>query len=778
MIGNRIGWAGSLVVALIAVFIVVVPSRAFADLLVYEPFDYDEGILTGQSGAQGTIGEWYSFDTTTGDAKTTDWYVHEEGTTSGVGLSDANPSVEPLGMHRWDGTVANLQTAGGYTGLWGADDWNDPDGPNAGEPGRWMDANIALDPSVTETFESGTTTWFSYVAVRGWDRNEETPSLIIGTDTTPDNSRAASMNSSGSGIGTGGGPPRNNRPHIYPMYFNGGAPYTLLGGPVGWPDGGFEVPADSRMDWQELDDEGYFGAVNIVVGKIEWDADGSGEDIISVARFLETDVVSEDAFDALIEAQPNLSSANWAANKPDLDQSLFDVLNIAGVKFFVDEVRIATTFAEAVPSDVVASPCPSDLSASGGPGAVTLAWTNGDETPTSVTILRDGVEIAGAAPADPPAYTDVDPGRGLFDYELIFAMPGDACESLTATIDTRLVRNPGFEIPVIVDGDFIYGGTDWADGYYDVANPATWIPGGDNAGMWNPDAGSGFTAGAFAGENSCWTASAAGIDGGLSQVLDVTLQPDTTYVLGVQVGNPFYNESDVTAPYRIELVAGGVVLASDTGDSPVADTWEAQSLTYDSGADPAQLDELLEIRLIAVEYVDGGGFDGYEVDYDEVTLAISATDSDEDGVPDPDDNCPTVANEDQADGDGDGVGDACDNCPEDSNADQADEDDDGIGDACDVSGFKRGDVDVNGQVEITDAIYLFDSLFLGGPPPACWDAADANDDGAVDLSDGVYDLNFLFLGGPAPGAPGPLECGEDPSEDALADCEYPESSCE
>ena len=41
----------------------------------------------------------------------------------------------------------------------------------------------------------------------------------------------------------------------------------------------------------------------------------------------------------------------------------------------------------------------------------------------------------------------------------------------------------------------------------------------------------------------------------------------------------------------------------------------------------------------------------------------SAADADGDGVPDTQDNCPTVANSNQTDSDGDGVGDACDQCP-------------------------------------------------------------------------------------------------------------------
>jgi hypothetical protein len=98
---------------------------------------------------------------------------------------------------------------------------------------------------------------------------------------------------------------------------------------------------------------------------------------------------------------------------------------------------------------------------------------------------------------------------------------------------------------------------------------------------------------------------------------------------------------------------------------------------------------------------------------------VTATDKDGDGIEDAKDNCPTVFNpirpmdgETQADGDGDGIGDACDkcpleageacklpsgddldddgipngadNCPEIANSDQADDDKDGKGNACDV----------------------------------------------------------------------------------------------
>ena len=72
-------------------------------------------------------------------------------------------------------------------------------------------------------------------------------------------------------------------------------------------------------------------------------------------------------------------------------------------------------------------------------------------------------------------------------------------------------------------------------------------------------------------------------------------------------------------------------------------------------------------------------------------------------------------------------------------------------------------------IDISDAIFLLSSLFLGSPLPPCLDAADANDDGAADISDAIKILSHLFGGAPADAALAPPwpEPGDDPTEDAL-----------
>jgi membrane-associated phospholipid phosphatase len=74
--------------------------------------------------------------------------------------------------------------------------------------------------------------------------------------------------------------------------------------------------------------------------------------------------------------------------------------------------------------------------------------------------------------------------------------------------------------------------------------------------------------------------------------------------------------------------------------------------------------------------------------------------------------------------------------------------------------FLRCDANASGVVDLSDAIWILNRLFRGGPPSACREAADCNGDGQVDISDPLYAIAYRLLGGSPPPAPYP-ECGTD-----------------
>jgi hypothetical protein len=77
--------------------------------------------------------------------------------------------------------------------------------------------------------------------------------------------------------------------------------------------------------------------------------------------------------------------------------------------------------------------------------------------------------------------------------------------------------------------------------------------------------------------------------------------------------------------------------------------------------------------------------------------------------------------------------------------------------------FQRCDPNASGNADLSDSIFTFNFLFLGGPEPRCREAMNCNADAGVDVSDGVFNLNYQFLGGPAPAPPFPAcdRAGED-----------------
>jgi hypothetical protein len=136
-------------------------------------------------------------------------------------------------------------------------------------------------------------------------------------------------------------------------------------------------------------------------------------------------------------------------------------------------------------------------------------------------------------------------------------------------------------------------------------------------------------------------------------------------------------------------------------------------------------------------------------------------DQDGDGVLNHVDNCPTVANADQADSNSNGIGDACevhdqdgdgvpdslDNCPTVSNANQADTDGDHVGDACDA---------------------CFQDPTKTSPGVCGCGIADTDSDG-----DGTADCNDSCPSDPGKTAPGACGCGiadTDTDGDGIPNC--------
>jgi uncharacterized delta-60 repeat protein len=80
--------------------------------------------------------------------------------------------------------------------------------------------------------------------------------------------------------------------------------------------------------------------------------------------------------------------------------------------------------------------------------------------------------------------------------------------------------------------------------------------------------------------------------------------------------------------------------------------------------------------------------------------------------------------------------------------------------------LKRGTIDADDKVDITDAIVLLQYLFLGGDAPQCLDAADVDDSGELNVTDPIRLLSHLFLGGIAPEEPF-TQCGRDITLDSI-----------
>ncbi len=87
----------------------------------------------------------------------------------------------------------------------------------------------------------------------------------------------------------------------------------------------------------------------------------------------------------------------------------------------------------------------------------------------------------------------------------------------------------------------------------------------------------------------------------------------------------------------------------------------------------------------------------------------------------------------------------------------------------DEGDFLRGDANADGGVDLSDSVRILLYLFNQGREPNCLSSADVDDTGQLEITDAVYLLNFLFLAAEWPPSPS-RACGPDPTEDDLG-CE-------
>ncbi len=191
------------------------------------------------------------------------------------------------------------------------------------------------------------------------------------------------------------------------------------------------------------------------------------------------------------------------------------------------------------------------------------------------------------------------------------------------------IQNAGFEDSVLENFTFtVVPPPGWQVYNPDGLIPAVTTDDSSATGAFNPSVNN-YPAGVPEGNNVGYgflvEAPGSG-EAGLSQILDARLAANTRYTLSVEVGNPTGDDPvpGISFPgfpgYRIELLAGGQVLAVDNNSLSIAEgTFRTSTVTYVSSATNSLLGQPLEIRLINL--LQGPGI---EVDFDDVQLTAKA----------------------------------------------------------------------------------------------------------------------------------------------------------
>lgn len=215
--------------------------------------------------------------------------------------------------------------------------------------------------------------------------------------------------------------------------------------------------------------------------------------------------------------------------------------------------------------------------------------------------------------------------------------------TVSASAETIAIANAGFESDVITNGAFVVfpgGPSDWS-----LYDPSTLIDNTGNAvGIIRPNLGGEyFPGGTTQGVNAALVFLGGGVNGeaGLQQTLSATLQAGTRYTLSVDIGNiasgtslpgssggpGVFFDLDGFPGYRLDLLAGGVVIGSDNnslGATIPEGEFRTASFSVDIGAAHAQLGQALGIRLVNLDQAGTAEVPNIEVDFDNVRLDAAA----------------------------------------------------------------------------------------------------------------------------------------------------------
>ncbi|MFO0815693.1 MAG: hypothetical protein U0796_20945 [Gemmatales bacterium] len=219
---------------------------------------------------------------------------------------------------------------------------------------------------------------------------------------------------------------------------------------------------------------------------------------------------------------------------------------------------------------------------------------------------------------------------------LITLCIGVACLSSLQAQPISII-NPGFEENIITPGAFV------------VLDPVGWNrydPGGiinqtvNAVGVIRPLPGvEYFPGGTPEGVNAAlvFLGGNQTAEAGLQQTLTSSLVGNTRYTLSVQIGNiasgtslpgssggpgVFYNLNGFPG-YRIDLLAGGTVIASDNnsiGNTIPEGEFRLSTLVYDVPFDHPLLGHSLGIRLVNLNFPGTPAVPNIEVDFDDVRL--------------------------------------------------------------------------------------------------------------------------------------------------------------